>query len=604
MSPSALVTAAEHWIAQDVDELDQAALRDLVAAAVADGPRSRAHDELASCLAGPLVFGTAGLRAPMGPGPHRMNRAVVIRAAAGLGRFIQASLPVSDHPRPGAGTVVIGYDGRHRSHQFAVDSAAVLVAAGLEVTLLHAALPTPVLAFAVRQLGADAGIMVTASHNPAADNGYKVYLGGRLVAGAGQGAQLVPPFDAGIASHIAAAGPAIRVPRAVTGWSTTGAELEEAYLAALPSPQAPAGGQPGSAQPLRIVTTALHGVGGPLLTEALRRQGFTEVSTVAEQAEPDPDFPTVAFPNPEEPGTLDLALDLAERSRADLVLALDPDADRCAVAVRDTRLHRDPADTTGAETGAPTPGPAWRRLHGDEVGALLGEHLASGLTATGAGQGGRGEAWFASSIVSSRLLARIAARHGIRHCETLTGFKWIARVPGLVFGYEEAIGYCVDPGHVRDKDGISAALAVANLASELQESGRTLLDALDDLALEHGIYATAQVNERFPDPTAMAARVASLLADPPATLDGSQVSTVTDLSTGHAGLPPTPGVRLLAANGTRVIVRPSGTEPKLKTYFEVIEPVSRISGAAELRAARQRAGDRLARLACSTGRAG
>lgn len=587
-----LARRAQEWIDQDVDAGDQRALRELVTAALSAGEHSEAAMDLASSLAGPLVFGTAGLRAKMGPGPHRMNRAVVIQAAAALAALVRAAWDGhGDSP-----LAVIGYDGRHRSRQFALDSAAVLVAAGLRVTLLDEARPTPILAFAVRQLSAEAGIMVTASHNPAADNGYKVYLGGRLATGAGQGVQIISPIDVAIADHLATVGPANMIARAAEGWALAGPDLSAKYLAMLPPETISQ-----TDRPLRIVTTALHGVGGALLQAALHLQGFTEVFAVSEQAEPDADFPTVVFPNPEEPGALDLALTLAEQVNADLVIAVDPDADRCAVAVRD--LHSAHASTAMSRTADATPPMAapWRRLQGDEVGALLGQEFASHhpLNSTQV---------FANSIVSSRLLAQIAAAYGIAHQETLTGFKWIARVPSLTYGYEEAIGYCVAPNTVRDKDGISAAIAIARLAHRLQDNNLSLVDALDDLARRHGLYATAQVSERFSDPTVMAARLHDLLHHAPALLDGSAVVAVTDLGepqdspTGK--LPPTPGIRMLTESGSRVIIRPSGTEPKLKTYLEVIEEVSPTASVADLTAARRRAADRLARIACSIAPAG
>ena len=594
-----LLAAVERWVADDVDRDDQDELRALLARC----DEAAVREELASRFAGPLEFGTAGLRGTMAAGPHRMNRAVVVRAAAGLAAFLLDAVGAdpagaealgTDAPsEPGAaGTgagratgdasssgreaaaplVVIGYDARHRSHDFALDSAGVLTAAGARVLLLPRALPTPVLAFAVRRFGADAGIMVTASHNPAPDNGYKVYLGGRVVTGAGQGAQIVPPYDAAIAARIRTAPPAREVPRAAGGWQTAAEDLVEEYLETVrrsgtrhhdngPAPRASTP-VPGP----RVVTTAMHGVGGPLLAAALRRAGFADVVPVPQQESPNPDFPTVAFPNPEEPGALDLALDLAASTAAGLVLAVDPDADRCAVAVRDPHLDG-----------------AWRVLHGDEVGVLLGEEAAGRWARaggdTGAGSGaGTASPVLASSIVSSRLLARVAEHHGLEYRATLTGFKWIARVEGLVLGYEEAIGYCVDPARVRDKDGISAAVAVARLARGLARRGRGLVDALDGLARRHGLYLSSQVSVRFSDPTALDEAVARLLAEPPSRLGLSPVTEVRDLSApGTTGapdaLPPTTGISLLADDGTRVIVRPSGTEPKVKAYLEVVEPV-------------------------------
>ncbi|RHA39669.1 phospho-sugar mutase [Cellulomonas rhizosphaerae] len=524
--------------------------------------RHAARDELADRFSGLLQFGTAGLRGRLGGGPHRMNRAVVIRAASGIADFLLGELDgVSPRPR-----VVVGYDARHNSHDFALDTAAVLTAVGIEVLLLPSALPTPVLAFAVRHLEADAGIMVTASHNPPQDNGYKVYLGGRVVSDSGQGAQIVAPVDAAIAHEIARVPSVASVPRAQDGWTLLDDAVVDAYVAtavALADPAARA-----AAAKLRIVLTPLHGVGGAVAQRVLAEAGFTDVLVVPEQADPDGDFPSVAFPNPEEPGAIDLAIGLAGDEGADLVLALDPDADRCAAAVQDprSRSFRGP-DTAAAE--------GWRMLHGDETGALLGATVAARLAADPGPLDPT--ATFANSIVSSRLLARIADAASVRHAQTLTGFKWISRVDGLVFGYEEALGYCVDPAHVRDKDGITAALLVAGEAARLKAAGRTLVDELDDLARTHGLHLTDQVSARFTDLAQIPATVDRLRSAPPATLAGSQVARVVDLAAGtdddRGGLPPTEGLRLETQDGTRVIVRPSGTEPKVKCYLEVVVPL-------------------------------
>jgi phosphomannomutase len=541
-----LVDAAEAWRRDDVDDDDKAELRALVERATG---RSQAAPvalaELRDRFAGTLQFGTAGLRGAMAAGPNRMNSAVVTTAAAGLGAYLRDTLGAAVVPR-----VVVGYDARRRSARFARDTAEVMTAQGIQVQLLPGPLPTPVLAFAVRHLDADAGVMVTASHNPAADNGYKVYLGGRVVTDAGQGAQIVPPHDARIAARIAAAGPAASVPRTTTGWTVLGRDIVDAYVAAV--------GRLSDAAPrhLRIVTTSLHGVGGQVLERVLRDAGFTDLVPVEEQLDPDPDFPTVVFPNPEEKGAIDMALALAQDSRADLVIANDPDADRCAVAVEDRRM----ATYQGAETAGSQ---GWRMLHGDEVGALLGYDVATRA------RGGV----LASSVVSSRLLAAIAERHGLGHATTLTGFKWISRTPDLVFGYEEALGYCVDPQNVRDKDGISAALMVAQLANRLRAEGRSLMDLLDDLARQHGLFLSDQVSVRFEDLGRIASTMAQLRSEPPPVLGGSLVVQVRDLASGVDGLPPTDGVVLLTNDKTRVIVRPSGTEPKVKCYLEVYRDV-------------------------------
>jgi len=550
-----LAARVRAWIDDDPDPETARHLADLLdLAGERNGDETMqmaARQELADRFAGFLEFGTAGLRGALGGGPNRMNRAVVIRAAAGLLRYLTDTLGAEARPR-----VVIGFDARYQSDVFARDTAAVVTAGGGEALLLPRPLPTPVLAFLVRRLDADAGVMVTASHNPPQDNGYKVYLGGRVVTGAGRGVQIVPPHDAEIAARIAAVPSVTSVPRVEGGWTVLGEEVVEAYLEAVG-----ALADPGSPRDLRIVTTSLHGVGGELVGRVLAGAGFTDVHPVPEQLSPDPAFPTVAFPNPEEPGAIDLALALAHSIGADLVIANDPDADRCAAAVRDPRA----ATATGADVARAA---GWRMLHGDEVGALLGS--AAARRAAG------GDGVLANSIVSSRLLGRIAAEHGLAHRETLTGFKWISRVEGLVFGYEEALGYCVAPDVVRDKDGLSAALLLAQLAAQVKAEGRTLVDVLDDLALRHGLHLTDQLSARFSDLSAIGATMERVRQAPPTTLAGSPVVRVDDLARpepGPGALPPTEGLRLLAEDGTRVVVRPSGTEPKVKCYLEVVVPV-------------------------------
>ena len=570
-----LAAEVEAWIAGDPDPYTRNELTRLLQLARDSSDTNRQEAILADLedrFAGPLQFGTAGLRGKMAAGPNRMNRAVVIRAAAGLAAFLRDAVDGDSAPR-----VVVGYDARHLSKTFALDSAAVFVAAGLDVLVLDHALPTPVLAFAVRHLDADAGVMVTASHNPPADNGYKVYLGGRVVGGSGRGAQIVPPYDAEIAAHIEAAPPAADVPVATEGWRTAGpALLADYYLAvgALADEEAP--------RRLSIVATPLHGVGGAVLEQVLRSAGYEDVFLVPEQADPDPDFPTVDFPNPEEPGAIDLALAYAQELKADLVIANDPDADRCAVAVKDVRTVLERQPNTGPDTAISD---GWRMLHGDEVGALLGD-LVAGEHAPGTGT-------LASSIVSSRLLARIAQAHGLAHTSTLTGFKWISRVDGLVYGYEEALGYCVDPAQVRDKDGISAALRLVGLADRLKAQGRTLIDALDDLARAHDLHVSDQLSVRYEDISQIPATMAQLRSAPPTQLDTSPVVEVVDLSAGVDGLPPTDGLRLLTEDGTRVVVRPSGTEPKVKCYLEVILPVAEDASYDDLTAVRHEARLRL-----------
>ncbi|TNC20857.1 phospho-sugar mutase [Georgenia sp. 311] len=533
------VEVIRRWIAEDPDPFTANEVGTLLEEATGDGPEAQeARAELEDRFSGPLVFGTAGLRGAVAGGPNRMNRAVIIRTTAGLTAWLTEQL---DGAAP---RVVIGYDARHGSERFAQDAAAVVTGAGGEAMLMPGPGPTPVLAYAVRALGADAGVMVTASHNPKEDNGYKVYLGGRVVTDSGQGAQLVTPADAQIAARIDAVGAVPDVPLPPDGWQVLDPSIVEDYIARASS-LVPTG----YARSLRIVYTPMHGVGAAVASETLRRAGFTDLHVVAEQAEPDPDFPTVAFPNPEEPGALDLAFRLAQKVDADLIIANDPDADRCSVAVPDQSALG-----------------GWRQLTGDEVGALLGKQSAISAAVEGRGV-------LASSLVSSRLLARIAESHGLEHRTTLTGFKWISRVPGLVFGYEEALGYCVDPEAVRDKDGISAAVRVAFLASQLVDKGRTLTDALDDLALQYGLHATAPLTLRVADLSLIPQAMERLRSQGPATLAGSPVVRTTDLSVGADGLPPTEGLVYLTERGDRAIVRPSGTEPKLKCYLEVIVPV-------------------------------
>ncbi|MER6131101.1 phospho-sugar mutase [Streptomyces sp. NPDC001815] len=528
-----LIAQAEAWLAEDPDADTREELAKLIDA--------EDTAELTARFSGTLQFGTAGLRGELGAGPMRMNRSVVIRAAAGLAAYLKAK------GRTG-GLVVIGYDARHKSADFARDTAAVMTGAGLRAAVLPRPLPTPVLAYAIRHLGAVAGVEVTASHNPPRDNGYKVYLG--------DGSQIVPPADAGIAAEIAAVARLADVPRPDSGWETLDDGVLNAYLARTDEVLAP-----GSPRIARTVYTAMHGVGKETLLAAFARAGFPAPVLVAEQAEPDPDFPTVAFPNPEEPGAMDLAFAKARETDPDLIIANDPDADRCAAAVKD-----------GAGD--------WRMLRGDEVGALLAAHLVR--------RGVRGT--FAESIVSSSLLGRIAGKAGLPYEETLTGFKWIARVEGLRYGYEEALGYCVDPEGVRDKDGITAALLITELASELKADGRSLLDLLDDLAVEHGLHATDQLAVRVDDLSLITDAMRRLREQPPTRLAGLPVTRSEDLTLGTDRLPPTDGLRY-TLDGARVIVRPSGTEPKLKCYLEVVVPVSTHEG---LPAARAKAAELLA----------
>jgi phosphomannomutase len=518
----------------------------------------------------PLAFGTAGLRGQMGPGPNRMNRSVVIRATAGLAAYL-ADQGLAGEP------VVVGHDARHNSAAFAADTAAVLAAAGHPVWSVDRPVPTPVVAYGVRRLGCCAGVQVTASHNPRQDNGYKVYLG--------DGAQIVPPADSGIAAHIAAVGPLASVPRAAAAdplITAVGDELIADYrrdvvgLAVAPAERE-----------LAVAYTPLHGVAADVVTDVFAQAGFAPLHVVEAQVRPDPDFPTVVFPNPEEPGALDMALALADEVGADVVIANDPDGDRLAVAVPS------PTAASAATAAATAATSGWRVLSGDEIGVLLADWLLE--------HGSGPDRLVATTIVSSSMLGRLAAARGVRSAETLTGFKWIVR-PALaqpelefVFGYEEALGSCVG-SLVRDKDGISAALSFAELVATERRRGRSVLDRLDDLSRELGVHATAQLTIPLAGSgasaaaTAGAAAVDRLVGAPPSKLAGIAVSEVVDLRRGER-LPPTDGV-ILRGEGVRLIVRPSGTEPKLKCYAEAV--VSPAEATADLAAARSTARARTA----------
>jgi phosphomannomutase len=518
MATDDLRARAEAWLADDPDP----AARDEITTLLAKLPDSA--DELADRFAGTLTFGTAGLRGRLRAGPNGMNLAVVSRAAAGLIDWLAA--------RGAPGPLVIGYDARHGSREFAEQTARIATGAGRTALLLPRPLPTPVLAYAVRALDAVAGVMVTASHNPPQDNGYKVYLGAALGGPSGTGAQIVPPADAEIEAAIQAVRAISEVPLGAPGTvlpDTIISGYVEAAVAIL-------GGGP---RELRIAYTPLHGVGGAVAAEAFERAGFGVPAVVAEQAEPDPDFPTLKFPNPEEPGAMDLLVALATSTGADLAVANDPDADRCAVAVPDA-------------------GGGWRPLTGDQLGILLADHLIRrGTPGT-----------FATTIVSSTMLQALCAARGVPYGETLTGFKWIVRAAeDLAFGYEEALGYCVAPALVRDKDGITAALLVAELAAGLRAEGRTPADRLDELDAEFGVHRTDQLSIRVDD-LAEITRVMTHVRDkPPATLLGDEVTDAEDRL-------PDADVLTFRTGSARVVIRPSGTEPKLKAYLEVVETVT------------------------------
>ena len=515
MSLQELKAQALAWLNQDPDPETKAELQELIDNDDLEGLESRFLTR--------LEFGTAGLRGELGAGPNRMNRVLVAQTAAGLGNFLLAQSPKA--------SVVIGFDGRHNSDIFAKDSAEVLAGMGIEVLLLDEMGPTPLVSFATRYLGMSAGVMVTASHNPPRDNGYKVYLGGDF-----NGSQIISPVDNQIAEEIA------KVAQTQTfdslaksdDYKVIGPEIRAAYLES-----ALAAGGKVIKQSLKIVYTPMHGVGWGSIEPLFARAGSEALMTVDEQLHPNGDFPTVAFPNPEEPGALDLAMKLARDHNADLIIANDPDADRVALAL-------------------PTAN-GWQRLTGDQVGLILADEIASKATS----------GTLACSIVSSSVLAKVAKHHGLEFKATLTGFKWISKIPNLIFGYEEALGYCIDPNQVADKDGVSAALMLANIARQEKAKGRTLWDLLDDLGNKYGFYATGQISIRVSDLSIIAKAMSSIRTSPPKELAGLP-AVFTDMLLGSRDLMPTDGLRFDLADGRRVIIRPSGTEPKLKCYLEAV----------------------------------
>lgn len=520
---SNLLAEVRAWIEDDPDPKTAAQLSALL----------EADDELSlrKYFAGFLEFGTAGLRGPLGPGPSCMNQAVVGRTAAGLVKFMQERSLTS---------VVIGRDARHGSEIFEAISAEIFSGAGFKVSVLPRPLPTPVLAFAVNELGADVGVMVTASHNPGSDNGYKVYLGGVIDGVTYRGSQIISPADKQISTHIKSI-ESLKLVKRDTNWHILDEDIVEKYVERT-KVLAP---RPGD---LKIVYTAMHGVGTKTLQRVFHRAGFPSLILVASQAQPDPDFPTLPFPNPEELGALDLALDTAKTFDADLVIANDPDADRCSVAIKGR-------DNT------------WRALRGDEIGAILGEVMAKSA------QSGT----LANSIVSSSILSKIAAHHNLNFEETLTGFKYISKIPHLVFGYEEAIGFCVDSLTVNDKDGISAALLMAQIATDLKNDGKTLEDLLDGIWKTYGFHATEQISIRVNDLALISTLMTKLRSNSASEIAGFKVLAMEDLSKPKNSLPPTDGLRFTLEQNIRIIIRPSGTEPKIKCYIEIVNPEKTIA---------------------------
>jgi phosphomannomutase len=539
---NALLVTATAWLAQDPDPETRAELRLLIQQAQDRDPAAVA--DLHSRFDERLAFGTAGLRGAIAAGSNRMNRVLVSQAAAGFAAYLLAA---AAEARPGSiPSVVIGYDGRRNSHVFATDTASIMAGAGVRAVLLPRLLPTPVLAFAVRHLGASAGVMVTASHNPPNDNGYKVYLGGD-----DEGSQIVSPDDVAIAAEIQRVADTqlvTELPRAA--YETAPESVVQAYVDATatvgPSPRAQ----------VNAVYTALHGVGWDTTRRVLDAAGFALPTLVDAQIAPDSAFPTVAFPNPEEPGAMDLAYETAREVDAELILANDPDADRLAIAIPDSN------ESSG-----------YRRLSGNEVGAILGWRAAEIAAAAPGGAQGT----LACSIVSTPALKAVADAYGLGFSDTLTGFKWVSRAPGLIYGFEEALGYLVNPGTVRDKDGISAAVALLSLVSELKADGSTLAEHLDAFAERFGYFASSQISVRVTDLTEIDRVMARLRQSPPAMIGASRVDHIDDLSAGFDGLPASDVLRIVLTDGSRVMVRPSGTEPKLKVYLDTQSAVGSVA---------------------------
>lgn len=542
-----LLQAARAWMAMDPDPATRDELAHLIEA--------RDAEAIADRFSTRLGFGTSGIRGPLGAGPNRLNRVVVRQVAAGIAAWVQARVqtrvdvgPTQDDRAP---VVVVGHDARHGSVRFAADAVGVLAAQGARVLQFPEAVPTPLVAFAVLHLAADAGVMITASHNPAGDNGLKVY--------GPDGSQLVPPDDIAVTAAVEREVATGAVPPVASvddpHVEVIGSEVDNAYRSLADRVYAAARTCGPPSDGLRVVYTPLHGVAGALAVDVFERAGLS-VEVVAAQAVPDPDFPTTRFPNPEEPGALDLALDRAVALSADLVLAHDPDGDRLGVAIPD----RDGG---------------WRVLTGDEVGALLADHQLRATEELGS------ERLVVTTIVSSALVPRLAEAHGVVHRETLTGFKWLMRPViahpewRLVLAYEESLGYAVTSA-VHDKDGITAALVIAAVADEAKAAGRSPLDRLDDLARTHGLHVTRRWNLRDDRPGGagrLADRMAGLRRNPPAQLAGRPVVSTVDLASGGGSLPPTDALRFDLADDARVLLRPSGTEPTLKAYLHAVEVV-------------------------------
>ena len=547
MNETALLESASAWANQDPDAETRDELLALIEAKDISALESRMNSR--------LDFGTAGLRGELGAGPNRMNRVLVAQAAAGIRDYVLENFA-------GEKSVVIGFDGRINSAIFARDSAEIFAAAGIQTMLFDGVVPTPVLAFAGKVLNSSAAIMVTASHNPPRDNGYKVYLGG-----SNGGSQIISPTDAEIAAKIRAVAENFtfaQIPKS-DDYVIIGDEMRQRYVAVT----AAITDEITNADSLKVVYTAMHGVGWHVVEKLFEAVGLPKPVTVTEQLLPDGNFPTVAFPNPEEPGAMDLSFATAREVDADLIIANDPDADRLAIGIPDANPE------------------GWRRLTGDEIGLVLGHEVAKRAAAAGYGTPEK-PGTLACSIVSSSALQKVAEKFGLGYRETLTGFKYISKIPNLLFGFEEALGYCIDPDNTPDKDGISAALLTVAIAGDLAAEGKTLADHIAELGELYGHYATGQISIRVTDLSVISKIMDNLRQNPPSEIAGV-AAKFTDLAIGTKDLGPTDGLRFDQSDGRRVIIRPSGTEPKLKCYLQAVGETksSAAESLAELKAAMQ-----------------
>ncbi|MEY4559320.1 MAG: hypothetical protein RLZ82_335 [Actinomycetota bacterium] len=555
MNETALLESASAWANQDPDVVTRDELLSLIEAKDISALESRMNAR--------LDFGTAGLRGELGAGPNRMNRVLVAQAAAGIRDYVLENFA-------GEKSVVIGFDGRINSAIFARDSAEIFAAAGIQTMLFDGVVPTPVLAFAGKVLNSSAAIMVTASHNPPRDNGYKVYLGG-----SNGGSQIISPTDAEIAAKIRAVAENFtfaQIPKS-DDYVIIGDEMRQRYVAET----AAIIGEITNADSLKVVYTAMHGVGWHVVEKLFAAVGLPKPITVTEQLLPDGNFPTVAFPNPEEPGAMDLSFAKAREVDADLIIANDPDADRLAIGIPDANPDANPNANPDD----------WRRLTGDEIGLVLGHEVARRAAAAGYGTAEK-PGTLACSIVSSSALQKVAEKFGLGYRETLTGFKYISKIPNLLFGFEEALGYCIDPDNTPDKDGISAALLTVAIAGDLAAEGKTLADHIAELGELYGHYATGQISIRVTDLSVISKIMHNLRQNPPSEIAGA-AAEFTDLAIGTKDLDPTDGLRFDLSDGRRVIIRPSGTEPKLKCYLQAIgeSKASAAESLAELKAAMQ-----------------